>query len=149
MDSYLPKPIRVKALYAAVEGIAASEPETLTESEATPIEETIDRGYLLEQAAGSIETLREVVDLFSVEYPKLMKQIIGAIKANDPSELQRAAHTLKGSIQFFGVKRPAVAALRLETLGRERDLVGAEEARLALEKEVERLLPMLADLKNP
>ena len=56
---------------------------------------------------------------------------------------------LKGSIQFFDVKRPAVAALRLETLARERDMVGAEEARLALEKEVERLLPMLADLKNP
>ena len=78
-----------------------------------------------------------------------MKRIRHAITDEAPSDLQRAAHTLKGSIQFFGAKRPAEAALRLETKGREEDLSGAEEAWFLLVKEIEQLMPRLTDLIKP
>jgi len=92
--------------------------------------------------------LNEVVDLFAVECPKLMQKIHDAIRDEAPSTLQRAAHTLKGSVQIFGAKHPAAAALRLENMGRDRDLAGAEEAWTALVREIDRLMPMLADLKQ-
>ena len=141
MDGYIPKPIRAKDLYKAVETITA----TIRESHGDH-SETIDRDYLLEQSGGSPETLKEIVELFAVECPKLMTLIRDAITSGNAADLQRAAHTLKGSIQFFGVKRSAAAALRLETLGREQTLSGAEEAWLVLVKEIERLMPMLSDL---
>ena len=78
-----------------------------------------------------------------------MKNIRSAITAGNSSELQRAAHTLKGSIQIFGTKGPAAAALQLEMMGREQNLDGAEEAWLTLVQETERLLPMLTDLGEP
>jgi two-component system sensor histidine kinase/response regulator len=144
MDGYIPKPIRAKDLYKAVETITATIRDSHRDGR-----ETIDRDYLLAQSGGSAETLKEIVELFAVECPKLMARIRSAITEGNASELQRAAHTLKGSIQFFGVKRSAAAALQLETLGREQTLSGAEDAWLLLEREIERLMPLLSDLINP
>jgi len=149
MDGYIAKPIRAKGLYAVVEGIVAGArgPQSQGRGIADE-EEIINRDELLEQTGGSIETLKELVELFAVECLKLMREMRDAITNNAPSKLQQAAHTLKGSIQIFGVKRPAAAVCRLETMGRERNLAGVEEAWSALVKEIEWLMPMLADLRK-
>jgi two-component system sensor histidine kinase/response regulator len=81
-----------------------------------------------------------------VECPRLMGDMRDAIRRHAPAELQRAAHTLKGSLQIFGVKRPAAAVLRLETMGRDGNLTDVEAAWSALAKEIEWLLPQVADL---
>ena len=147
MDGYIPKPIRAKDLYEAVEGITAEVRDSQAEGDAIENrEETIDRNQVLELTGGSVETLREVVELFVVECPKLMERIHEAITNEDSTELQRAAHTLKGSVQVFGVKRAAAAALRLETMGRDGNLDGAEKSRRALADEIEHLMLMLSDL---
>jgi PAS domain S-box-containing protein len=149
MDGYIPKPIRAKDLYRTVETMAAS-PQVQAYPDpgvnASDAGDALDREYLLEQAAGSLDALKEIVILFGVECPKLMQQIRDAITADNPSQLQRAAHTLKGSIQFFGVARPAEAALALETLGRHNTLEGAEEAWSELVKEIDQFMPLLTDL---
>jgi two-component system sensor histidine kinase/response regulator len=145
MDGYIAKPIRAKDLYAAVEGIVAGARRLQSQGRGTaPDQETIDWGQVLEQTGGSLETLRELVDLFAAECPKLMRRIRDAITNNTPSELQQAAHTLKGSLQIFGVKRPVSAAFRLEILGRDRDLTGTEDAWSALVREIDGLMPILA-----
>jgi PAS domain S-box-containing protein len=147
MDGYIPKPIRARDLYDAVEGAAAGLPGSQASSETVKGErDAIDRDLVLELTGGSVETLKEVVDVFAAECPRLLKRIHDAITENDPTELQRAAHTLKGSVQVFGHKGTVAAALRLETMGREENLVGAEEAHSALMREIEALMPMLTDL---
>ena len=60
----------------------------------------------------------------------------------------RAAHSLKGAVDNFVARAAYEAALRLETLGRNGNLAGAEEAYTELEKEMNRLLPVLANLAN-
>jgi HPt (histidine-containing phosphotransfer) domain-containing protein len=84
--------------------------------------------------------------LFAAESGKLMRRMTDAIRNEDSSGLQRAAHTLRGSVRIFGAERAAAAALRLETIGADKKLVGAEDAWAALAREVERLMPMLAEL---
>jgi CheY-like chemotaxis protein len=145
MDGYIAKPIRAKDLYAVVERIVAGPHGSQPQNPGTgPGRETIDWGQVLEQTGGSSETLKELADLFAVECPKLMRKMRDAITNNTPSDLQQAAHTLKGSVQIFGVKRPALAAFRLETMGREGNLTGAEEAWLALVREIDWFMPLLA-----
>ena len=147
MDGYIPKPIRAQNLYETVEGVTATVRENQAEGDAiNGGQETIDRNQVLELTGGNVETLKEVVGLFSVECRKLMKRIHDALTNEDPAELQRAAHTLKGSVQVFGAKRAAAAALRLETMGRDENLAGAEEVRLELVREIEHLMPVLSDL---
>ncbi len=86
------------------------------------------------------------MELFATESTKLMERIRKAITNKDASELQRAAHTLKGSIRIFGAERSAAAAMRLETMGRDENLIDAEQAWQVLVKEIERLMPLLNDL---
>ena len=150
MDGYIPKPIRAQGLYEAVEsmvvGQAGPAPRT-DRGEST--DEAIDRDQVLALAGGSVETLKEIVELFTQECPKLMQRMRDAIDNEDPAQLQRAAHTLKGSVQVFGLRRPADAALQLETIGRAKNLDGAEQAWSNLTSEIERLMPMLNDLLKP
>jgi CheY-like chemotaxis protein len=147
MDGYIAKPIRAKNLYKAIEMTAAKVWGFQPQDNATADEkEALDRDKILEQTGGNEETLKEIVELFAAESAKLMKRIRDAITSEDASELQRAAHTLKGSIRIFGAERPAAAALRLETMGRDKNLLDAEQAWQVLVKEIERLKPLLDDL---
>ncbi len=147
MDGYIAKPIRAKDLYETIEVMAAGvcEPKS-QDNGVTDAEEIIDRDEVLKQIGGGAENLKEIIELFVVESQKLLTRIRDAIKNENPSELQRAAHTLKGSIQLFGIESPASAALRLEIMGRDKNLAGAEQARLKLMKEVEQLITKLRDL---
>jgi hypothetical protein len=54
------------------------------------------------------------------------------------------AHTLRGSADCFSAKHTVEAALRLELMGREKNLAGAEDACTTLGQEVERLNAALA-----
>jgi two-component system sensor histidine kinase/response regulator len=147
MDGYIAKPIRAKDLYETIESTAAKVWESQKQNDTISDEkEILDRDKILEQTGANEETLKEIVELFTVESAKLMKRIRDAITNEDASELQRAAHTLKGSIRIFGARRSAAAALQLETMGRDKNLADAEEAWQVLVKEIERLKPMLKDL---
>jgi len=148
MDGYIAKPIRAKELYAVVEGMAADAVGPQPQGPEITRAETIDRDQVLEYTGGNAETLNALVALFAQECPKLMGKMREAITQGAAAELQQAAHTLKGSIQVFGVKRPAEAALRLETMGRNGNLAGAEQAWSALQRETEWLMRTLSDLQN-
>ena len=83
--------------------------------------------------------VRVLAGLFLEEYPKLIGEIDQAIAAGDVAVLRRAAHTLKGSADVFAARKAVAAAFRLESMGRDQDLTGVEEARRELEREMERL----------
>ena len=53
--------------------------------------------------------------------------------------LERCSHKLKGSVSHFNAPKAYEAARRLEEMGRNQDLVAAEEATVALESEICRL----------
>jgi len=150
MDGYIAKPIRAKDLYETIDKTTAKVWESQTQDDTIADgKEILDRDRILEQTGANEETLKEIVELFGTESAKLMKRIRDAITNEDASELQRAAHTLKGSIRIFGAERPAAAVKRLETMGRDKNLADAEEAWQVLVEEIERLKPMLNDLVNP
>jgi len=147
MDGYIAKPIRAKDLYETIEMTAARVWGSQTQENAIADEkEILDRDQILEQTGANAETLKEIVELFAVESAKLMKRIRDAITNKDTSELQRAAHTFKGSIRIFGAERSAAAALRLETMGRDENLAEVEKAWQVLVKEIDLLMPLLTDL---
>jgi HPt (histidine-containing phosphotransfer) domain-containing protein len=77
------------------------------------------------------------------EAPRLLNNLREAVERRDPDALRLAAHTLKGSVRPFGAPRASEFAFRLETMGRRRDLNGADEALPDLEQELEELLHQL------
>jgi len=149
MDGYLPKPIRAQDLLQTIQTTLAEFSQSASsESEIPPETETstVDYQQVLKNVGGSTETLQAVLALFTEECPKLMEGIQQAIAKRDCATLQRLAHTLKGTIQIFGVEQHAATALRMETLGREENLPDAEGLWPELVKEIDQLKTMLDDL---
>ena len=89
--------------------------------------------------------IAELAGLFLAECPGLETGIREAIDGGNAADLRRHAHTLKGSAGVFQAGATVDAAQRLEKMGREGDLDGAEEVLEALTHELDRLKPVLAE----
>ncbi|HXN45617.1 MAG TPA: Hpt domain-containing protein [Bryobacteraceae bacterium] len=111
----------------------------------------LDSTAILDRVGGDVEFLEEIAALFAEDCPKLLADIRSAIDAGNSGKVERAAHTLKGSVANFGAEPAREAALRLEMLGRSGDLRPAPEAYAVLEREIERstaaLLALARQLK--
>jgi HPt (histidine-containing phosphotransfer) domain-containing protein len=95
---------------------------------------------------GSVELLRKIKELFRRDSPKLLAELRAAVLDDDAVHLKRSAHTLKGSLSYFGAAAAFEAAHRLETLGRSGDLTEAHKALGELEEALDRLDPALDGL---
>jgi two-component system sensor histidine kinase/response regulator len=140
-DSYLSKPVRAAELLSLV-----AQPVTSNIGE-TPVEPPlINASEVLDRVDGSITLLKKIRDLFEDECQDMLAQIEQAIHASEPAQLHRAAHTLKGSVSYFGSTAAYEAALRLETIGRSGNLTDAAEAFANLQSVVRKLVPALNGL---
>jgi two-component system sensor histidine kinase/response regulator len=106
----------------------------------------LNSAVALERLGGDEELLREVAQLFLEEYPSLVIQIRDAVAANDADALQRAAHSLKGSVSNFGADAAYQAAFDLELMGRNRELAQARNGLVALEDSLNYIQPALREL---
>ncbi len=70
---------------------------------------------------GGDEFVLELADAFFDEAPTLL----ASLRASDPEEVRRAAHTLKSNGQTFGAKAFAEDCRALEELAKGGDLAGA------------------------
>ncbi len=106
----------------------------------------LNKEVALARVGGDLELLQELAQLFLDDYPKVMGELKKAIVSRDPELVERAAHTLKGSVSNFGADHVFDAALRLETLGRNEDLATVEPAFAQLETTLAALRPELIEL---
>jgi len=93
----------------------------------------------LEVVDGDKDFFKEIVGLFLENLPDSIAQIREAIANSDSNALDKAAHSLKGSVGNFGAKRAFEAAYRLEIIGREGRLAETDAALSKLEKELKDL----------
>lgn len=106
----------------------------------------LDHALALERVGGDEGLLREIAVLFLDEYPAMMAKIRAALDSGSAVDLERAAHSLKGSVGNFGAQAAFQAALRLEAIGRSRDLTSAREAFRNLIDAMDSLHPSLTAL---
>ena len=144
MDGYLSKPIRSQLLYEMVEGVAATaredhDPHAESSSNDSPTESIMDWKAAVDRVGGRVDLLKQMVGLFFKETDKLLPALHTAIAQQDMVKVQRNAHSIKGSASCFAAPPAVSAAVRLEFMGRDGDLTGAEEAYSLLEIEIERL----------
>ena len=97
----------------------------------------------LERVGGDEELLKEIAGLFLEDYPSLITKIEHAIATSDANNLERAAHSLKGSIANFGSEAAYQASLDLEQIGRSKDLAKMHEAHARLVEVMNQVCPEL------
>lgn len=106
----------------------------------------LNNAVALERLGGDEELLREVAQLFLEEYPALVDEVRAAVAAGDADALQRAAHSLKGSVSNFGADAAYDAAFALEMTGRSREMSQARSRLVVLEEAMAYIHPALMEL---
>lgn len=93
-----------------------------------PARAIMDHNAALSRVGGDEELLKELALLFMEEYPRLMSDLRDAYGQGDLLRVERAAHSLKGSVANFGAKEIIDLAAAIEDAGRENDAstVGAK-----------------------
>ena len=172
MDDYVSKPIAAAEMYRAVERFPANcllsetalqdsqeSSTTLTEraikskdpelqsgtsaSSALAAVAAVDWEVAKHRLGGGADVLREFSELVKAQVPTLLADLRRAIDTRDFKLLRRSAHTMRGSVTYFGAEPLAQAALALETLGRIESFEGAPQMLAALEQELTRVLAAL------
>jgi signal transduction histidine kinase/CheY-like chemotaxis protein len=149
MDAVLAKPVHMDKLYWVAESTAQSMKKSATRAPtaaqfSTPMPTAAPNAaaasedahtHLRRTIGGNEKLIHSLAKTFLADAPKTLAVIRNAIAKKDHAKLTSASHLLKGSIAIFGAPKAVAAARNLETLGRERNLAGAESALHALESE--------------
>jgi CheY-like chemotaxis protein len=124
MDDYLPKPIRVAQLNAALERVTAGrggrgDPPSRADEIASNIDaipDLLDAVTILAGCGGDGALLREMIELCVAGVPPQLAAVERAVAAGDSEALRSTAHKLKGRVSAFSGEA-ARAVERLEMLG--------------------------------
>jgi PAS domain S-box-containing protein len=142
MDAYISKPIRSAELFKTLDRLLPPAPAGPAVAPPAPREKQLpefDEEALLDRVDGNQKLLRELVEIFLDDSPKLLEEIKLALKRKDTEALRRAAHAFRGSVSTFAARQAAEAATRLESRAIKRDLRGAREALQEVQAQFTRL----------
>lgn len=106
MNDYIAKPLREVELLALIrEYVPTKTDEIPSTPEAAPTGPAeFDQAYLLEVSKGQPELLREMIDLFGTQTEKELSEISEALSTEDFGKAAAAAHSMKGTVAYMGLK---------------------------------------------
>src|ERR1019366_2452494 len=142
MDAYVAKPIQDDELFEVICTVVPTVvPPPDSSIRCTPATansaSTVDRAKLLSSVGGSLPMLRQLIADFRQDVGPLMDELTRSIATNDAKALHRAAHTLKGMVNFFGVSSLSELAFHLERIGASGDFSQANEKLATFGRELE------------
>jgi two-component system, sensor histidine kinase and response regulator len=147
MDEYVSKPVRERQLLTALHAVLGEDvpppPAEACEIAPPADSDVINWDAALKICAGDPELLRDIAEAFLEEHPRRMDELRRAIDTADWELLHRAAHTIKGSMRYFGAHAVFDRAFGLEQLAAHQSLDGAEEILGLLKQELAKLVPHL------
>ena len=109
----------------------------------------VDWSLALQIVNDDHQLLKEVVQAFLDDVPRLMDEIHRAVETDDAAVLCGAAHSLKGSMLFPGSTPTFELAQQLETCGAEGALSSAGESLVTFEQEMDLLISELRGYFHP
>jgi PAS domain S-box-containing protein len=150
MDGYTTKPIDAEELFAEIDRQVtrfsllpvAEPPQVLPPCAA---ESMVDWAMAKKAVRGDIQLLELIVETALGEIPQLLANIRRAVAAGDSPALRLAAHTLKGSIRYFGAQPVLESAQQLEDMGQNNQLETAAASLPALEQSAAELMCALKE----
>ncbi|MBD3234424.1 MAG: response regulator [candidate division Zixibacteria bacterium] len=152
MDEYISKPITPRELFLTIEKYVrlSDRRSEQTRGDKVSIDtqdrRVFDKKVALERVEGDEEILSEVVVLFLNDYENLLSKIRQAAESDDFDTLKRTAHTLKGAAGNIGAESVYSTAYQLENIGENKNLDDAEKAVSMLQKELDKLIPLLESM---
>ena len=103
---YVTKPVGAEHLFDTIEFVlrGASAPREKAKATVNPDTTMVDWDSALQSVHDDREILQTLVESVLQEAPAIMKAVRQAIRDRKAEDLRIAAHTLKGSVRYFGVQ---------------------------------------------
>jgi HPt (histidine-containing phosphotransfer) domain-containing protein len=108
----------------------------------------LDRALLMERVGEDEGLLLEITDAFLQESVPMLEQLQRMVDEGNIKNVERLAHTLKGSISIFGIDSVTGAALKLEEAGRSGGAEKLQSLCQDLKVEHSRLVQELVELRK-
>ncbi|MGD9262513.1 MAG: response regulator, partial [Desulfobacterales bacterium] len=127
MDEYISKPIDSDKLFDIIETLFRGRDTQVipNASEEKSIDfDGFDKELLLKAFDHDWDFLKEVVDVFYSDYPRMLNDLQQAYKDRDASTLMRTAHSLKGMLRNFQADAGAEVAYEIEKNGKREEFKG-------------------------
>jgi two-component system, sensor histidine kinase and response regulator len=142
MDNYVAKPIRAEELFQAIDAIISDRKRVLA---TTGPQDIVNWTEALKTVQGNRKVLKSMTEAALEEIPQLMTAIRQAIANGDHAKLRFAAHTLNGSVRYFGANQVCEHVAQLENMGRKGELADSETILADLEVEIAQVTAVLSD----
>ena len=126
MDDYVAKPIRAEELFQAIDTIF-SDCQPVSARPQFPAS-VVNWTEALKTAQGNRKLLKSLMEAALVEIPTTDDGDPNAIANGNHAELRLAAHTLRGSVRYFGASQVCEYAAKLEDMGRKGELGNARRS---------------------
>jgi HPt (histidine-containing phosphotransfer) domain-containing protein len=116
------------------------EPYKATEKGSTILKsEHFDPESLWRRVEHDPDLLRELVEVFAAEAPRVLARIDEGIRRGSAGDVEKASHKLKGSVLQFSARAAAAAAQELEGKAQSGSVAGAEPLLNRLRHEIDLL----------
>jgi two-component system sensor histidine kinase/response regulator len=133
MDEHLAKPVQAPALVRILEQCVANpEPANIE-----PLPPATDLQPLINSGMGDI--IPRLIEIFLETAPRDIEKAVAALRSSQATDLEEAAHKLKGSCSNLGAARLRDLCQQLEKLGRNGSLQTAPELLASVEEEFGRV----------
>ncbi len=145
MDGHLAKPVRADEMARAIEVFAPVRQPLATHKPSAPPRPQASVAHggskwsweaAVQRIGGGPEEVTQMAQVLLEECPKLLRQIDEARATGNVVRLQRAAHTLKSSVDVFAAQAAFDAAWRLEKLSGAGDRSEIDQAIADVKREV-------------
>ena len=141
MDGYITKPIKAEILFEEIDRVMSTLPQytaplPVDGAQVTPdvpAVSTFDPAGALATMEGDHELLDEIAAVFLDDYPRQMELLRAALAEHNADEVQRIAHSLKGSVAGFAAESARQSAYALERIGKSGNLDDAPAALAEME----------------
>jgi PAS domain S-box-containing protein len=154
MDGYVAKPIRAGCLMETIRDVLGDDTFLIQEGNGGSGESgaavlpvgvgVVDWQRAMDVVQGDRDLLRDVISTFLDECNSMVNAIRLSIAEKNREALHRSAHTLKGSMRYFGADESYERCLELENMGKDSQFEAAAELLPRLEIELDRIMPALS-----
>jgi HPt (histidine-containing phosphotransfer) domain-containing protein len=155
MNGYVPKPVELKDLKAAIESAACALPAIAAAEEAASSRELAPApaGGMLDPSrlrylrgmgdANNPDPVDDLIDLFLADSPLHLESLRRAQEQDNPRLLEQVAHRLQSSLDNLGIPRMSEICVRLERIGVAGSTAGMAPLLAELEQAYEAVVPEL------
>ncbi len=142
MDDVILKPIKISELQQLFFRLLSDEPQykevkSIDEPSNDRQDLTISLDYIKESLGDNLKVIEKTFSLIAKKFPLAMRDIRKAMSDNDDKALHRAAHGMKGFMNYFDFPEIKQNVLALEKAGKKADFNSAKMILIDLEPQMD------------